>query len=172
VVKYVTKGHIMGDENIVMDKEIRGLGTFVSSFMHSLDPKKRLTIPSEWRAQVGSPKSLYVLPDVVSRCLRVFPAAEMVRILDKMRKHSIADAKAREFARTLGSHSELVTWDAQGRIRIKDELLNFAGIADQVVMIGTFDSFELWSPENQQKAGGIGQIDQDNLKDAARYVGF
>jgi hypothetical protein len=40
------------------------------------------------------------------------------------------------------------------------------------VMIGTFDSFELWSPENQKKAGGIGQIDQENLKDAARYVGF
>ncbi len=155
-----------------LEKEIVGLSTFVSSFTHSLDPKRRLTIPSEWRAQVGSPKSLYVLPDVNQKCLRVFPSGEMTRIMDKMRKHSIADAKARQFARILGSQSDLVSWDAQGRIRIKDDLLSFAGILDQVVMVGTFDSFEIWNPENLKLTGGIGQVNQDDLRDAARYVGF
>jgi len=96
----------------------------------------------------------------------------MTRIMDKMRKHSIADAKARQFARILGSQSDLVSWDAQGRIRIKDDLLSFAGILDQVVMVGTFDSFEIWNPENLKLTGGIGQVNQDDLRDAARYVGF
>jgi len=155
--------------NTVQEKEIRGQGAFVGNFTHSLDPKKRLTIPSEWRAQVWSPKSLYVLPDVHHKCLCVFPAEEMVRRLEKMRQHSIADTKARHFARVLASQSDLVSWDSQGRIRIKDELLNFAGLVDQVVLVGAFDRFELWNPDHWSNVGGM---DGGNLEEAARYVGF
>ena len=50
---------VNGDRDSVMS----GQGIFVGRFTHSLDPKKRLTIPAVWRAQVGTPKSLYVLPD-------------------------------------------------------------------------------------------------------------
>ena len=89
--------------------------------------------------------------------------------LEKMRRQSIADRKARGFARVLASQSELVAWDSQGRIRIKDDLLNFAGLTDKVVLVGAFDSFELWSPASLDAAGGM---DRDKLQDAARYVGF
>ena len=144
-------------------------GLFVSNFTHSLDPKKRLTIPSDWREQVGDPSALYVLPDMHESCLIAFPAREMAFRLAKMRRHSIADRKARAFARVLAAQSELVAWDSQGRIRIKDDLLNFAGLTDKVVLVGAFDSFELWSPESLDAAGGM---DRDKLQDAARYVGF
>ena len=149
--------------------EAGALGMFVGEFRHALDPKKRLTIPSEWRSQVGDTKSLYVLPDIHEPCLRVFPAGEIMQRLDAMRRHSIADRKARQFARALASRSDLVSWDAQGRIRIKDDLLSHAGIVDQVVLVGAFDSFELWSPEQLDEAGGL---DRTDLQDAARYVGF
>jgi len=157
------------EANMVPDKEISGHGVFVSKFTHSLDPKKRLTIPSEWRAQVGATNGLYVLPDVHQTCLCVFPAVEMTRRLEKIRHHSIADRKARHFARVLASQSDLVFWDSQGRIRIKDELLGFAGLVDQVILMGAFDSFELWSPNYLREAGGM---EQGNLREAAQYVGF
>ena len=112
-----------------LEREIAGQGVFVSRFVHSLDPKKRLTIPSEWPVQVDEPMSLYVLPDVNQRNLCVFPAAEIVRRLDRVKSHSVSDVKARHFARTLASQSDLVAWDSQGRIRVKDELLEFAGLA-------------------------------------------
>ena len=38
-----------------LEAEIKGLGMFVGEFSHNLDPKRRLTIPSVWRAQVGEP---------------------------------------------------------------------------------------------------------------------
>jgi MraZ protein len=152
-----------------LEKEISGLSAFVGTFTHSLDPKKRLTIPAEWRSQVGSPKSLYVLPNVHERCLTVFPASEMVRRLQRMRSHSMADRKAREFARVLASQSDLISWDTQGRIRIKDELLQFAQLVDQVVLVGAFDCFELWSPEYFDGKAGM---DQDRIREAAQYVGF
>jgi len=143
-------------------------GAFVGSFTHSLDPKKRLTIPADWREQVSGSR-LYVMPDINDRCLGVLPAAEMMYRIKKMREHGATDKKARFFARVLASQSDLVTWDSQGRIRIKDELLDRAGLVDQVVLVGAFDRFELWNPELFKKAGAM---DGDSLKDAAQYVGF
>jgi MraZ protein len=159
----------VADDGIEMMAEGKGQGVFVSNYTHSLDPKKRLTIPSEWRAQIGESGSLYVLPDVQHKCLCVFPGAEMVHRLGRMRNHSIADGKARQFARVLASQSDLVSWDSQGRIRIKDELLEFANLVDQVMLVGAFDRFELWEPDHFRDAGGM---DQDGLKEAAQYVGF
>lgn len=153
----------------VLEREIEGQGIFVSTFTHSLDPKKRLTIPSEWRAQIGSPKSLYILPDVHQKCLCAYPAARMVRRLERMKHHSIADREARQFSRVLASQSDLVSWDSQGRIRIKDSLLQFGGLLNQVVLVGAFESFELWNPAHLKTAGGM---DSASIQEAAKYVGF
>jgi division/cell wall cluster transcriptional repressor MraZ len=73
-------------------------------------------------------------------------------------------------ARTLASRSDLVPWDSQGRIRIKDDLLNYADLTNQVVLVGTFDGFELWNMDqwNEQQQ----QVDQNSLGEAAQYVGF
>jgi MraZ protein len=146
-------------------------GGFASNFAHSLDPKKRLTIPAVWRDQVGEPKSLYVLPGLnKEKCLYVYPAREITRRLEKFRKISIGDPKARMFARLLASNSDLLAWDSQGRIRIKDELLSYAGITSRVKLIGAWDRFEIWSPEAWKEATAA--IDQAAMDDAVKYVDF
>ncbi len=165
----VIKGGVVEQENTILEDEVRGQGVFVSNFTHSLDPKKRLTIPSQWRAQVGNPKSLYVLPDVRHRCLCVFPSGEIAYRLRKMRDYPMGDDKARRFARALASQSDLVAWDSQGRIRIKDDLLKFANLVDQVVLLGAFDRFEIWNPATLQQEGGLAG---ESMEEAARYVGF
>jgi len=146
-------------------------GVFVGNFRHSLDPKRRLTIPSEWREQVGTPSQVYVLPGVSESCLCVFPARDMARRLERIRNMSIADAEGRQFLRTLASRSDFIAWDAQGRVRVKDELMEFAGITSDVVLVGAFELFEIWSPERwkqQQESSAV----TSNLGAAARYVGF
>jgi DNA-binding transcriptional regulator/RsmH inhibitor MraZ len=93
----------------------------------------------------------------------------MARKLEKLRRHSMADRKAMEFARTLGSSSDLVSWDSQGRIRIKDKLLKFAGITDKVQMIGSLDKFQLWNPDLRDDSD---DVDQAKLVEAGIYVDF
>jgi division/cell wall cluster transcriptional repressor MraZ len=153
-----------------VDEGFGALGVFVNSYVHSLDTKKRLTIPSDWRELVGVPKRLLVLPGVTDQCLCVYPAREIARRMAKLRELSIADEKGRQLARTLASRSDLVPWDAQGRIRIKDDLLKFAEIDQQAALVGTFDGFEIWNPQAwEERSAGI---DRPALGDAARYVGF
>ncbi len=162
-------GELVEQDSPILAGAVSGIGMFVGDFTHSLDPKKRITIPAVWRAQVGQPESLFVLPDFHEKCLNVFPAAEMSRKLERIRRHSMADRKAMEFARTLGSSADLVSWDTQGRIRIKDKLLDFAGIAGQVQMIGALDKFQLWNPELRDDSV---EVDQAKLVEAGLYVDF
>ena len=63
-----------------------------------------------------------------------------------------------------------MAWDSQGRIRIKDELLACAKIADQVKLVGAFDRFELWSPELWKQA--TESIDATTMDEAVRYLDF
>ena len=160
----------MADKDKVVVSGLTGLGVFVNTYTHSLDDKKRLTIPSDWRELVGEPKCVIVLPGVSDPCLSVYPARETARRMEKLRNLSIADDKGRRFARTLASRADLVPWDAQGRIRIKDELLASAGLTSEVVMVGAFECFELWSPTSwkQQQSS----VTPSGLGEAARYVGF
>ena len=156
------------DEQATEGNQIKGQGVFVGNFTHSLDPKRRLTIPAVWREQVGV-NDLYILPDISMKFLCVFPAADIVQRLQKLRQHAMADRKAREFARVIGARSDQVVWDGQGRIRIKDALLDLAGLTNQVELVGTLDRFELWNPDRFKESGSM---DQASFEDAANHVGF
>ncbi len=144
-------------------------GTFVGTFTHSLDPKKRLTIPAEWRS-VASEPGLFVLPGVNMKCLYVFPDREMMRRLERFRSVSIADAKAQQFARAFFSRANQMQWDSQGRMRVGDDLLEYAELLNQVVMVGVGNRFELWSPDRWNEQ--LKSMEQPSFEEAAQYIGF
>lgn len=145
------------------------LDTFFGTHYHSLDSKRRLTIPSEWREKAGEPQ-LFVLPGVNAKCLYVFPAREMARRLEKFRSVSIADAKAQQFARAIFARANQIPWDSQGRIRVSDELMNWAELESQVVLAGVGTRFELWSPDHW--AACQPAMDAAGFEEAAQYIGF
>ena len=145
-------------------------GIFVGTYRHSLDSKKRITIPSDWRELVGVPERLFILPGIKEHCLCAYPAREMTHRMEKFRKLSIADKKGRQLARALGSRSDWAPWDGQGRIRIKDELLQYAGLDRQTVLVGSIDHLELWSPDRWDETEG--EVTESTIEEAAHYVGF
>ena len=160
----------MQKENTQEDIEGTMEGVFVNTYVHSLDTKKRLTIPREWREMVGVPEQLFVLPGVNDKCLYVYPAREMTRRMQRLQNLSIADRKGKQFKRTLASRTYFSGWDTQGRIRIKDELLNYAELINQVVLVGSLDGFELWNPDQWNEINT--SMDQESFGEAAQYVGF
>jgi MraZ protein len=122
-------------------------GFFVGEFRHALDPKRRVTIPSEWRAVVGPPDEMFVLPSTKRRCLVLRPARDMGRVMERLRGLPAQAADAQKARMILASQAQRLTWDGQGRIRVRDGLLDFAEIGKAAVLVGNFDSFALWSPE-------------------------
>lgn len=149
---------------------VGGQKLFCNVYEHTLDAKRRLTIPSDWRELVGLPQRIFVLQGVDSPHLRALPAYEMARRLEKLQGISLSDTAAQEHIRTLTSRSDLVPWDAQGRIRLRDDLLDFAGVKEKAVLVGSFNGFEIWSPERWNEKQQAAQ--QARLADAIRFFGL
>jgi len=121
-------------------------GVLVGRNDHALDPKKRLTIPSEWRAVMGDPDYVYVMPHRNGKCLNLVPRAEMEARLEKLREKALFDPALTEQLHAIGAVSEQLMLDVQGRIRICDRLLQFANLTTTVAMVGSVRTIELWNP--------------------------
>ena len=121
---------------------------FVGSFHHSLDPKRRLIIPSDWRSMMGETPRLYVFPHSDRKCLYIYTLAEMNRRLQQLRGSGAVDAQDEQAIRAMTASADVLIVDAQGRVRIKDDLLAHAEVKSKVVLVGTLTRIELWSEEH------------------------
>ena len=111
---------------------------------YALDPKKRLTIPSEWRGIFGD--VVYVMPDRKEKCINLYPKAEMDAFLEQLRQKALLDPALNKVYSMIGAVSQTLFFDVQGRIRICDKLLQFANLTTTVAMVGSFRMIKLYSP--------------------------
>ena len=167
VLNGVTKGQIVDTEST--SALVGAPGLFVGRFDHALDPKRRITIPAPWREIMGPSGNVYVIPDPYMQCLNLLPISEAKVRLEKLRQKSLFDPKAGESLRVIGENSEQLQWDVQGRIRIRERLLLFAGLDGQVVMIGAVNRVQLWSPRLRPEEP---LVDQAKLANAVLQIEF
>lgn len=158
-----------GVEQSVAMSAKAGSGVLVGRFEHALDPKKRLTIPREWRAAMGEPDYVYVMPSADERCLNLVPQAEMEMRLAKLRERELFNPALSKVLQTIGASSEQLMLDVQGRIRISDRFLSFANLQGTVAMVGAVRMIKLWNPA---ALGDGTQIDQAALAAALGAAGF
>ncbi len=144
-------------------------GVLVGRFDHALDPKKRLTIPREWRVVLGNPDYVYVIPDHKEGCLNLVPKAEMEVRLEKLREKALFDPVLNRALQMIGGSAEQPMLDVQGRIRISDKLLRFANLTTTVAMVGSVRMVKLWNPE---ALAPIDVVDQVALGEALELAGF
>lgn len=121
---------------------------FVGSFTHSLDNKRRMIFPSIWRSIAESTNQLFAFPHPEDKCLYLYTALEMMRRLDELRSSRSVDSTEQQAIRSIMAGADLLAWDAQGRIRIGDNLLAHIEVKKQVVLVGALTRIELWSAEH------------------------
>ncbi len=130
------------------DDKLEGerVGMLLGRFPHRLDPKRRVTIPAQLRNRMGNPRYVYVMPDLNNfKCLNILPPEELESRLARLRQAALSDRRVAEFVTRVGAISESLDLDVQGRIRIRDRLLNYVGIEKDVVMIGALNRIQLWA---------------------------
>ena len=157
-----------GSESVAVSTELVS-GGLVGRYDYALDPKKRFTIPSVWRAVMGDPKFVYVMPDPVDRCVNIIPTVEMEARLEALRAKALFDPALRPVLQKIGASSEMPALDVQGRIRISDKLLQFANLTTTVAMLGAVRMIQLWDPAALPPAD---EVDQKGLGDALALAGF
>jgi len=116
---------------------------------------------------MGNPKFVYVMPDRKERCLNLLPKAEMDVLLAKIREKALFDPALNRIFQVIGSQSERLDLDVQGRIRISDKLLQFANLTTTVAMVGSVRMVKLWDPAALKPADEVDVAALDAALEAA-----
>jgi MraZ protein len=118
---------------------------FLGKFYHNLDDKGRLTVPSRFREELAS-GGAYVMQGF-EKNLMVFPTGTFEVVSRRIQKMSMTDPTARLLRRLLFSSADRVDLDKAGRILLPQFLREAAELDTGVVVVGSGEYFEIWTPE-------------------------
>lgn len=116
----------------------------IGEYEHTLDEKKRISLPKAFRAALG--KSVVVTRGLDS-CLFVFSRESWEKISGKLQSLSFVNQDTRGFNRFMLSGAAEVEIDDVGRILIPDHQKAFAGLKKKVVFTGVSDRVEIWDAD-------------------------
>lgn len=113
------------------------------TFNPSIDQKGRMSFPNKLREILGPEFYLCVGHD--KNYIAVYSPEEFETYCSKL--YTIPGDVGSEIRRDLLSGADKQTPDKQGRIFIAQHLRDYAGITDQVTVIGNFNRAEIWNTE-------------------------
>lgn len=116
--------------------------SFVSSYTHSMDAKKRIFVPSKFRDELG--EEFYITRKFDSY-LSVYTAEDWEAYSDKISK--LPEAVAVELQDFILGAAQKCVPDASGRIIIDDRLLKHAKITKNIVFVGAGRQIRIWAEE-------------------------
>jgi len=115
------------------------------TYARSLDDKQRLAIPKQLSDQFGEVelRSFCIAPGT-QRSLSIYSPTGFERLARKISRQSSNRVEVQNYKRLFYARAEKVELDAQGRIRIPERLVKFAGLQRDVVLLGVHDHAEVW----------------------------
>ena len=116
-------------------------------YRHGLDPKNRVFIPAKLREELG--ETFVVVKDLRERCLKIYSQAEWDKYIAPIKNQE--RRLAEKVLRFLSSSMSQVVPDSQGRILIPKDLVQYAEIERDVVVVGCYDYAEIWAEESYQR---------------------
>ena len=113
---------------------------FVGEFQHKLDAKKRLFVPAKYR---GALADGFVVSKAPDRCLYIYSKEEWEPVAEQI-KSLPGTEEYRRFKRDFFKNADLAEMDSQGRFTVKADLLEYAGLDKDVIILGSGNTLEVW----------------------------
>lgn len=112
---------------------------FCGEYSHNLDSKKRMSLPSRLREELGEN---VVMTKNVDKCVSLYPIDRWNAFTAKL--ETLPETETRMVKRFLFSAAFETSVDGQGRILISPGLCQYAGLEKAVKVIGVGDHVEIW----------------------------
>ncbi len=116
--------------------------SFVGSYKHTLDAKKRVFVPSKFRDDLG--EEFYI----TRKCdtyLSIYTAKDWDDYVSKI--ESLPESIAQEMQDFLLGAAQKCIPDSNGRIVLEQKLLDHAKIAKNIVFVGAGGQIRIWAEE-------------------------
>ncbi len=137
---------------------------FIGEYNHSIDEKKRLSLPAKFRKELGSK---VIVTRGFDNCLVVYSQKKWETVMEELKKISSNRSEGRMFSRFILGGAVEVALDKLGRALIPDYLKEYAGLKKDTVVCGLSDKLEIWDVE---KWGSYKKSNEQNLDKLAENL--
>ena len=139
--------------------------TFTGEYSYSIDAKGRVNIPAKFRQSLTPENDqTFVITRGIDLCIWVYPLTAWQIIEDDLKDLSAISGINRSFIRNTVRYASSVAFDKQGRIMLSTNLLDYAQLKKDVLIIGMVNKIEIWDPNV------LAKVDKQNLEmDSSEY---
>ncbi len=125
---------------------------FRGQYTYSVDSKGRLSIPAKLRRHL-SPEAndTFVMTQGTATCIDLYPMDQWQHFEQKLIDLNPFNPQEAKFIRMILQHATEDKLDSQSRILIPPNLLEYAGIEKEVLVLGALKKIELWDPNTYKK---------------------
>jgi len=117
----------------------------IGEYLHSIDQKNRLSVPSKFRKELGV---TVVVSRGLDKCLFLYTIDAWKKLAEKLATElPWGKAENRSFMRAMIAGATDVEIDALGRILLPDNLKKFASLENDAMVVGLYNRVEIWNPE-------------------------
>lgn len=137
---------------------------FMGQYLHNLDDKGRIIIPTKIREQLTP---TVVVTIGFDKCIALYSMEGWEKFQTSLLTLPANSQDARKHVRLIVGSASTLEFDKQGRINLPANLLTHAGASKECVVVGVLDHVEIWSKEiwdNYQNAA------MDDMEDIAEKL--
>lgn len=125
---------------------------FTSEYECKLDAKGRIVLPARIKAQLpGEGSHELMIRRGYEQCLILYPIVEFQKVFAKISGLSEFNEEYRKLQRNFLPSSVTVETDNSGRFLIPKNMLSYAALEKDVMLIGMGNKVELWNPALYEK---------------------
>lgn len=127
---------------------------YFGRYTNVLDAKGRINLPARFREitrKYEDGEKIFILTRGTERYIAMFPINEWRRKVSELEVNVTDGAQRRILNRRINYYASHQKVDKQGRINIPAELIQYAGLVKDVVVIGTGKKIEIWNPAELDK---------------------
>jgi MraZ protein len=118
------------------------MANFIGEYTHTVDDKKRISLPSKFRKALGKK---VVVTRGFDTCLFVFTPVIWDEMAKKLGSLLMGAKDQRDIARFMLSGASEVDVDSIGRVLVPEYLRDYANLKSRVVFAGVYNRIEIWN---------------------------
>ena len=124
---------------------------FTSEYESKLDSKGRLVLPSRIKGQLPEGSNELVVRRGFEQCLIIYPMVEFKKVFSKISALNEFNEEYRKLQRNFFAGTATVELDNTGRFVIPKNMLAYAQLDKDVILVGTGNKVEVWNPTVYEK---------------------
>ena len=125
---------------------------FLGEYEATLDAKGRFLVPAGFKKQLPEGDVVsFVLNRGFEKCLSLYTSIGWEPIFSELSKLNDFDPKVRQFKRYFLNGATQVVPDGAGRLLLPKNLMEYAGLEKDIVLVSAIDKIEIWDKTKYQQ---------------------